>query len=483
MRRLALIALTLVVAGSAAAMFGTKASEGAGGPYLVRAIFDDAAFAVPGEDVRIAGATVGSIQSLDVTAAKKAAVTLAITDARFTPFYANATCAIRPQSLIGEKFVDCLPGTSSSGRLQRITRGPGSGSDYLPVTRTRSPIDSDIVQNISQQPVRESLAIIINEFGTALAARGSDLNAVIHRANPALGYTDQVFQILARQNRALAKLATDSDAVLAPLARDRAAISRFVRGANTTSVASATRAADIQRTFQLFPPFLQQLRPLMADLGVLADQGTPLLNELGRGASDLGREFKNLTPFAKVARTSLINLGASAAQSQPYLIATEPLAKRLLKLGNATLPAATSLDRLTGSLDQTGGLEFLMSFLYNAANAGNGFDSSGHFLRTQLQAGTCTAFQASPVPGCAANFLNGSAASAAQVVSDGVRRKPANVHATKVKARHAADAPVSSRGAAQPPAGDPSSAGGSTDANHATAMMKGLLDYLIGGHR
>ena len=32
-----------------------------------------------------------------------------IDDAGFTPFHVNATCAIRPQSLIGEKYVDCEP--------------------------------------------------------------------------------------------------------------------------------------------------------------------------------------------------------------------------------------------------------------------------------------------------------------------------------------------------------------------------------------
>src|SRR5438067_7488318 len=112
-RRLAAIATVLVAAVAAATALASSHSQGPKGPYLVRAIFDDAAFAVSGEDVRIAGATVGSIESLDVTSLKKAAVTLAVKDARFRPFYANATCAIRPQSLIGEKYVDCLPGTSN----------------------------------------------------------------------------------------------------------------------------------------------------------------------------------------------------------------------------------------------------------------------------------------------------------------------------------------------------------------------------------
>ena len=93
MRRLALIAISLLVAlGAVVAVAGPGSSRGAGSPYLVRAIFDNAAFAVDGEDVRIAGADVGSIQSLDVTPDRRhAAVTLSIDDARFTPFYANAT--------------------------------------------------------------------------------------------------------------------------------------------------------------------------------------------------------------------------------------------------------------------------------------------------------------------------------------------------------------------------------------------------------
>ena len=126
-------------------------------------------------------------------------------------------------------------------RWRGSTARPGAGSYLLPVTQTSSPIDPDIVQDISQEPIRQRLSIILNELGTGLAARGSDLNAVILRADPALGYTDEVFKILASQNRVLAQLASDSDAVLAPLAGARAQIAGFVAQANTTAVASAQR--------------------------------------------------------------------------------------------------------------------------------------------------------------------------------------------------------------------------------------------------
>ncbi len=462
MRRIAFIALGLVVVAIAVAVIrGPSSSSSTQGTYLVRAIFDDASFAAQGEDVRIAGANVGSIHSLGVTSGKKAAVTIAITDQRFAPFHRDATCAIRPQSLIGEEYVDCSPGTTSAAPLPRIGVGPGAGTYYLPVTRTSSPIDSDIVQDISTEPVRQSLAVIINEFGTGLAARGSDLNAVIHRANPALGNTDKVLKILARQNRTLAQLATDSDTVLGPLARERKHISGFITQANTTAVASAARAQAISETFRKFPTYLAQLRPLMVDLGTLADQGTPLMTSLGQSAAALGQQFANLTPFAAQARTALINLGAAAQKSQPSLLATQPLANRLLALGNAGEPTAQNLQTLLSSLDNTGGIEQLMRLLFNGAIAGNGFNKLGHYARDEPLVSSCTNYATTPVPGCASTFAAATAASAASASASSDSRQGAGAsgHADRVVAQ------------AVQSASEQTSAG---------ASMQGLLSFLMG---
>jgi ABC-type transporter Mla subunit MlaD len=454
MRRLALIATTLIAA-SVLAVVMTSASSGSTPIYYVRAIFDNAGFAVPGEQVRIAGAPVGSIQSLDVTADKQAAVTFTITDPRFTPFYANATCAIRPQSLIAERYIDCLPGSSSTAPLHRIARGHGSGSYYLPVTRTNSPVDSDLVQDIYTEPIRERFALILDELGTGLAARGSDLNAVIHRADPALGYTDQVLKILANENHTLADLARDSDTVLQPLANARKQLAGFVLQANTTSVASAARAADIERSFHLFPSFLQQLRPLLVDLGQLADQGTPLMQSLGQSATALGHQFENLTPFANAARPALIALGKSSAESQAALVATEPLAQRLNSLGTQSVPAAASLDKLLQSLNNTGAIEQLMSLLFNGVAATDGFDATGHYVRAEPQVGNCTTYAKVNNPGCSAKFTAPGTA------------LDASASAAKLRASAVGKVAVQAAGA--------------VDAKqHQSTPLVGLLHFLIG---
>ena len=403
MRRAAVLVAAAALA--AAIVWLVVSSVGGGsGAYRVEALFDNAGFAVPGEEVRIAGAPVGTISAVSVTRQNLAAVTLSINDREFTPWYANATCTIRPQSLIAERYVDCDPGTSSNRPLRRIAGGYGSGSHLLPVARTSSPIDPDIVQGVSQDSVRESLSVILNELGTGLAGRGSDLNAVILRADPALAQTERVFSLLASQNRVLAKLAVDSDTVLAPLARTRSSLAGFITAANRTATASAAKHSQLEQSIRLLPRFLTELKPLMADLGQLASQGTPVVKDAGASAAALDREFKTLVPFAQRARTALTNLGNAAVQSESSLVASQPLAQQLGSLGSAAQPSAQALQRLLVSLNSTGGIAQLMSLLFYGTGATNGFNADGHYVRLAPIVGACTAFARTPIAGCSANF-------------------------------------------------------------------------------
>src|SRR3954449_3152762 len=300
---------------------GVGAKEEGGSGYQVRAIFDNAAYAVKGEEVRIAGVKVGKIDKLDVAYERKAAVTFSIDTAGFTPFHKDAHCTIRPQSLIGEKYVECTPGSTKSPLLDTIPDGqPDAGKALLPLAQTSSPVDIDLIGNINRLPYRQRFAIIINEFGTALAGRGGDLNQAIHRANPALRETDKVLAILAKQNKVLADLAVNSDRVIAPLAAKRARLAHFINAANETGTATAERSADIERTFALFPGFLRELRPTLQQLGDFADQTTPVLVDLHTAAPDLDRFVTALGPFSRAATISVVSLGKATEVGRPAIV-------------------------------------------------------------------------------------------------------------------------------------------------------------------
>ena len=426
MRRVIALGAVLIAVAVVVVLVASSVGGGGGG-YRVEALFDNAGFAVPGEEVRIAGAPVGTITALSVTRQNLAAVTLSISNRDFVPFYANASCTIRPQSLIAERYVDCTPGSSDQPRLRRITRGYGTGAYLLPVARTSSPIDPDIVQNVSQESVRQSLSVILNELGTGLAARGSDLNAVILRADPALAQTQRVFNLLASQNRVLAKLATDSDTVLAPLAKARSALADFVVQANTTATASAAQHAQLAASIRLLPSFLKELKPLMGDLGQLADQGTPVVRDAGASAAALDAEFRTLVPFANRARTAITDLGNAAQQSQSALVDSQGLARQLQSVGSNAEPSSRALHSLLTSLDSTGGIAQLMSLLFYGVGATNGYNADGHYVRVAPVVGSCTAYARTPIAGCSANFSGTSAAAANSASAQIARRAVALV--------------------------------------------------------
>jgi virulence factor Mce-like protein len=394
--------------------------------YYVRVVFDNASTLVPDEDVKIAGAPVGVVSDMDVTEDKKAAVTLRIDDEGFVPFKRDATCTIRLQGLIGERFVECEPGSAGAEPLPVIEDGDGEGERLLPVEQTSSPVDLDLVNNIMRLPYRERFAILLSELGTGLAGRGEELNEVIHRANPALRETDEVLAILADQNRTLARLAESSDRALGPLARERERFASWIVQANRTGEASAERRADIARGIDRLPAFLRELRLLMAELEGLADQGTPLLDDLGTAAPALDRLIEAQGTLADASRESFPSLGDALERGRPALMRARPLVRDLGRLGEELAPTSVNLDELTKSLDETGAIERINDFLYYLALSTNGFDSLGHYLRAGLVTNTCTEYALlSAGAGCTANFTSGLASASSGTDALAARNAPA----------------------------------------------------------
>lgn len=383
------------------------AAGGSSGGYQVRAIFDDAGNLIPGENVKIDGVTVGSVSSVTPTPQAKAAVVINIDNPGFRDFRADATCTIRPQSLIGEKFVDCLPtqqrveGTPLPPPLQKIPSGQeGAGEYLLPVQNTHSPVDIDQLNDIDRLPERERFTIILNEFGAGLAGRGSDLSEVIKRANPTLQELDNVFHILASENHVLAKLAVDSDEALKPFARVRERVADFIAQSNKVAQASAATRGSLKRNLELFPSFLEQLGPALERVQRFAEQTTPTFTNLLAAAPGLDKAFTSLPAFSHSSEKFFTNLGQTAKVQGPALTGTKPLLKQLSRLGQAGQPFSKNFSELFESLRETGGLERIMDFIFLGTSTANGYDALGHFLRAEgVASALCLSYAVEPSTG------------------------------------------------------------------------------------
>src|ERR1044071_9247867 len=91
-RRIVVSLAVFVAAVCVGAALGAGGDGDGKGKYLVRATFDNASFIIPGEDVKVAGVVVGSIDDLDVDDQNRAVVVLRIDDPAFRPFRQDATC-------------------------------------------------------------------------------------------------------------------------------------------------------------------------------------------------------------------------------------------------------------------------------------------------------------------------------------------------------------------------------------------------------
>jgi ABC-type transporter Mla subunit MlaD len=385
------IALGLVIGALFAIAAGGDEEDG----YLVRAVFDNGSFVIPGEDVKIAGVKVGAIHDVDLTEDHKAAVVLKIDDPAFVPFRKDATCQIRLQSLIGEQFIECKPtrpredGEPPAPALARVEDGRGEGQHLLPVENNTSPVPVDLIQNIQRLPQREGFRLLINELGAGLAGNGEELRAALRRTNPALRETDRVIKVLAEQDRLLRRLADSSDRVLASWVQKRKETADFIEQSGALAVASAERGDDIERNFQRLPGFLRELKPTMASFEGLADQMTPALNSLDSQAPAINATIQRLGPFTEAATPALVSLGNFADRARELFPAIRPLVGDLGRLGRPARPAFDDLAKLFGSFDDAGGIEELMKLIYNYTGTVNGVDELGHYVRSAATIGGC----------------------------------------------------------------------------------------------
>lgn len=426
MKRMILIGASLIAFVVLVAS-GRADGDGSSDGYQVRAIFDNGGFVVNDEEVRVAGATIGTVAEVDITrpgelastkgdgtAPGKAVIVLQIDDPAFRDFREDATCLIRPQSLLGERYLDCLPTMPRSGAsdpppsLEQIPEGEaGEGQYLLPLENNGKQVDLDLVQNISREPAPDQFRLILNELGVGLAARGDDLAAVIERGNPALQQTDRVLATLAAQNKGLAQLAKDSDTILTPLARERTAVSSFINQAGATAEATAERRTDLEAGFEKFPAALRELRSTMSALKVFANQGAPLVSDLGDAAPGLTGASRALGPFARSATTSLTSLGDAAEASGPDLAASKPVVTDIKNLSKAAGPGAKSLFKLLKTFRERDGIDYLGRFIVKSSGSFNGFDSLSHYLRGILLVTNCTEIVTVATSGCGANFADG----------------------------------------------------------------------------
>ncbi|HKF75026.1 MAG TPA: MlaD family protein [Candidatus Dormibacteraeota bacterium] len=207
-------------------------------PYRVAVPVQDAAGLYPGSDVMIAGARVGRVESVALRGGS-ALVTLAV-DPEHAPLSADATIAIRPKSLLGERYVALDPG-------QAAATLPGGST--LPATSVTESTSLEDVVSAFDQPTRDKLQTLIVELGGGVAGRGEQLNAGLAAGKEDLGSLRGIAAALASRDADLRSMIADLDSVTGELATSdrRQQLGELIRSLETLLHDLADQEAELKQ--------------------------------------------------------------------------------------------------------------------------------------------------------------------------------------------------------------------------------------------
>ncbi len=392
--------LALVVAG--AIVVAVLISGGGSGSFRVDALFPTAKGMVPGQLVKIAGARVGEVQAITLVRTPghgyEARMELSIAD-RFRPFHANATCQILPEGLISENFVECDPGSAARPGLAR----DAAGYPAVPADHTSAAVSLQDVFNIFSVPTDQRLALFFDTLGIGTAGRGTDINAILQRANPSLTQARRALTIVGAQNHELAQAVTQTSEILVQLAKRSTSVREFVDRTAAVSRTTAAHQESLESAVMRLPGTLAAVRRGLTSLDRVALGSPPLLTDLRDAAPGLMALTDRVSPFAATAIPALRSVAHAAARGRAAIPVLRPVVADLNGFARQAAPVSKLLDELLVSTRDRGGIEGLLRVLYALGTFSGPYDSLGHMVGlffTLFPECISTNEENAPAPGC-----------------------------------------------------------------------------------
>jgi virulence factor Mce-like protein len=293
--------------------------------YRISVELPDADLLVPGNDVRVGGVRVGTVETIkpqqDEDGNTTAKLDLKL-DPDLDPLPVDSTVVVRARSALGLKYLEINQGTSDEGY---------AAGSVVPVTAARTPGDIDQFLNTFDEPTRVAIRQNLFEFGNAIAGRGPQLNEAIGRLPAVLEYLEPVARNLSDPNTGLERFIraiAAASAEVAPVAETQAEL--FV-SLDTTF----TALAEVAR------PFIQETiveSPLTEEAGI---QALPVIRPFLADSADL---FNLLKPGVRTLAETAPQLSATLVKGTPVLEDSPTFNRELA-------PTAEALERFN---DDTG---------------------------------------------------------------------------------------------------------------------------------
>ncbi len=354
--------------------------------YEVRVSFPFADQLAAQADVRIAGVSVGQVIGKSLDPQGNRTIATIQMQKKFAPIHRDAQAILRQKTILGETYVELLPGSPRSPILP--------DGALLSRSQVKPAVQLDQVFNALDPKTRTAFRQWQQELAQALRGNAQNLNDVLGNLPTFAADASNILQVLDVQHGAVVNLIQNGGTVFAALTRDQSALRNLITTGETTFATTAANNNALADTFHVFPTFLNETKATMTRLRTFTSNTDPLLKELEPVAADLGptltavrtlspdlrRLFTKLGPLITVSKTGLPGIRDVLVGAKPLLRSVGPF-----------------LSELNPILTWLSGHQQLLSDFISAGAAGLasktvafGGGSVGHYLRQFSPVGTET---------------------------------------------------------------------------------------------
>ena len=379
-RLLAAGAIGLAIVALALLLFGSPGSD-----YRVSLLLDNSSQLVKGNLVKVGGARVGTIDTIELTDDYQARVVIEITDDDVAPLHRGTRAAVLFDSLTGVagRYLSLTPGPSNRAAV------PDGGA--IDADSTTSAIDADQVLNTLDEQAQQDLRTLLRRVPQVVEGDAPEqFNAGLRALNPALSQSTAVARELARDERALRRLTTESADVVSALASRPADLEQLTGNARAATEAIAERSADLDSSLVQLPPTLRRTNTTLVNLRATLRELRPLVREARPAAAPLTEALVKLGPIARRARPVVGRLRRTVRRRGARNDLVDVL-HGALPVAREGVPAFRSASSLVGDLNPllpeirpyapevTG---FLAAF---GGTTGGYYDANGRYVRISFQ--------------------------------------------------------------------------------------------------
>lgn len=330
-------AAVLMVAVVAAGLVLTRGGD----DYRLTLRFDNASQLVKGNEVKVGGIPVGTVEDIVLADDNAAEVEVVISDEDLTPLHEGTRAEIRVSSLssVANRFIQLHPGPNNADEID--------DGGTLATSRTASVVEIDSLLSTLDTQTRTAAQDLLRNQRAVYSGASAEANRGLIALNPALSQLDLLARDLGRDDTALRGFLVQTAAVVSAVASrdagldaglagaavtarqlsdDRGPIEGILRRAPATLADASGTLRELDRTFTALRPAARELRPVAPRGAELVRELQPLLSRSGpaidavRGLlPDLGAVLRRMPALRDTALVAFSATRTALADADPIV--------------------------------------------------------------------------------------------------------------------------------------------------------------------